>query len=158
LPPTTVQRFTGYKFHSGANPKEFVAQDSTGIANIQSFILRFDNMDRMTEVIGKKAVGTLITTPTYEKDSFAAGKWVLKSISTNSTENGQSLIVTKDLKYGTSQGIGVLSQVLITTEQKQEKQGGKALITEERITFKNYKINVGEGLKHFLGDTSKPAP
>lgn len=159
LPLTTVQRFAGYKFHSGASPKEFVAQDATGIANVQSFIVRFDNQDRMIEVVGKKAIGTLVTTPKYEKDGFAAGKWVLKSMSTNSSENGQTLIVKKDLSYGTSQGIGVLSRVTVTTEQRDETPGAKALILEESVDFKNYQINAGEALKYFLGEApTKPSP
>ncbi len=155
LPLTTVQRFAGYKFHSGAGPKEFVAQDSTGIANIQSFVVRFDNQDKMLEVVGKKTIGTLVTTPVYDKDSFAAGKWVLKSTTTTTSENGQSLNVKKDLKYGTSQGIGVLTQVTITTEQKEDKPGAKAMILEESVEFKNYKINAGEALKYFLGESEK---
>jgi hypothetical protein len=158
LPISTVQRFAGYKFHSGATPKEFVAQDSTGIANIQSFVLRFDNEDKLSDVVGKKTIGTLVITPKYEKDSFAAGKWVLKSLVTKSSENGQSMTITKDLKYGTSQGIGVLSQVTLTTEQRSEAPGAKALILEEEIDFKNYKINAGEALKYFLGDSTKSSP
>lgn len=158
LPLTTVQRFSGYKFLPGSTPKEFVAQDSTGIANIQSFVLRFDNQDRMIEVVGKKDVGTLVTTPVYEKDSFAAGKWVLKSISTNSSENGQSLLVKKVLTYGQSQGIGVLSKVTVTTEQKGANPAIKPLILEEELEFKNYKINAGEALKYYLGDSAKTNP
>lgn len=158
LPLTSVQRFAGYKFHAGGRPKEILAQDSTGIANVQSFVLRFDAQDRLTEVVGNKAVGTLVTTPVYEKEGFAAGKWVMKSTSTTSSENGQTLTVKKELKYGTSQGIGVLSEVEITTEQKLESSTAKPLITEETVEFKNYKINAGEALKYFLGDSSKTAP
>jgi hypothetical protein len=158
IPLTSVQRFAGYKFHAGGSPKEILAQDSTGIANVQSFVLRFDAQDRLTEVVGNKAVGTLVTTPVYEKEGFAAGKWVMKSTSTTSSENGQTLTVKKELKYGTSQGIGVLSEVEITTEQKLESSTAKPLITEETVEFKNYKINAGEALKYFLGDSSKTAP
>lgn len=155
LPPSTVQRFAGYKIIQGAKPKEFVAQDSTGIANIPSFTLRFDSQDRLTEVEGHKPVGFLMTTPKYEKDGFSGGKWVLKSISTKTIENGQSVTVSKDLKYGSSQGIGVLSELVIKTEQKLESVHAKPLILEEAIEFKNYKINAGEALKYFLGDSAK---
>jgi hypothetical protein len=158
IPPTSVQRFAGYKFHSGATPKEFVAQDSTGIANIQSFVLRFDNEDKLIEVNGKKPIGSLVITPRYEKETFAGGKWVLKSLITKSSENGQSMTITKDLKYGTSQGIGVLAQVTLTTDQRSEAPGAKALILEEEIDFKNYKINAGAALKFFLGDSTKASP
>jgi hypothetical protein len=158
LPLTTAQRFAGYKFHSGANPKEFVAQDSTGIANIQSFVLKFNNEDCLTEVIGKKTIGTLAAIPKYEKASFSAGKWVLKSLSTTNSENGQSMVVKKDLKYGTSQGIGVLTEVTVTTEQRSENTAAKPLISGETINFKNYKINAGYAMKYFLGESSKTSP
>ena len=153
LPITTIQRFAGYKFHPGATPKEIVAQDATGIANIQSFVLKFDDQDRMIEVVGKKTIGSLVTTPKYEKDAFTGGKWVLKSTSTISSENGQSLIVKKELNYGASEGIGVLTRVEISTEQVGEGPNAKPLNSEESIDFKNYKINNGEALKHFLSDT-----
>jgi hypothetical protein len=153
LPITTIQRFAGYKFHPGATPKEIVAQDATGIANIQSFVLKFDDQDRMIEVVGKKTIGSLVTTPKYEKDAFASGKWVLKSTSTTSSENGQSLIVKKELNYGSSEGIGVLTRVEINTEQVGEGLNGKSLNSEDSIDFKNYKINNGEALKYFLSDT-----
>jgi hypothetical protein len=158
IPMTTAQRFAGYKFHSGATPKEFVAQDSTGIANVQSFVLKFSNEDCLTEVTGKKTIGTLITVPKYEKGSFSSGKWVLKSLTTTNSENGQSMIVKKDLKYGSSQGIGILSEVTVTTEQRSEAPGAKSLISEETVSFKNYKINAGEAMKYFLGDSSKTSP
>lgn len=155
LPIPTVQRFAGYKISSGSNSKEFVAKDSTGIANIPSFNLRFDSQDRLVEVEGLKPVGTLVSVPKYEKDAFAGGKWVLKSLSTVTTENGQSLKVNKELKYGTSQGIGVLSEVIVQTEQRSLAPDSKSLKSEEVFQFKNYKINAGEALKYFLGDSAK---
>jgi hypothetical protein len=155
LPISTVQRFAGYKFHTGVNPKEFIATDSSGIANIQSYVLKFDLSDKLVEVIGKKAIGTLNILPKYEKDSFASGKWVLKSLKTTNSENGQTFTTTKELDYGTSQGMGVLSRVTVETEQKSEAPGAKPLKSEESIDFKNYKISTGEALKYFLGESPK---
>ena len=159
LPIPTMQKFAGYKFQSGAGPnKDFVAQDATGLATVQSYILRFDNTDKLIEVIGKKAVGELLITPKYEKESFADGKLVLKSLHTSSSQNGQTLLVKKDLSYGTSQGLGVLNRVRITTEQSSSMSQAKPLILEETIEFKNYKINNGDALKYFLGEGSKATP
>lgn len=158
LPMTTAQRFAGYKFHSGASPKEIVAQDTTGIAQVQSYVMKFDSVDKLLEVVGKKNIGTLIITPAYEKESFADGKWVLKSLTTTSSENGQTAIVKKSLSYGTSQGIGVLTEVELSTEQKSEAPGTKPLILEENLVFKNYKINTGDAFKYFLGDAPKKTP
>lgn len=158
LPMSTVQRFAGYKFHTGANPKEFIATDSSGIANVQSYVLKFDNQDKLVDVIGKKAIGTLSITPKYDKDAFANGKWVLKSLKTESSENGQTVVTTKDLNYGTSQGIAVLSRVTVSMNQKSDAPGAKALNSEETIEFKNYKIGAGDALKYFLGESPKATP
>ena len=158
LPIPTTQKFAGYKFQAGSGSKDYVAQDATGLATVQSYILRFDNTDKLIEVIGKKAVGELLITPKYEKESFADGKLVLKSLNTSSSQNGQTLNVKKDHSYGTSQGLGVLSRVRITTEQSSSTKQAKPLILEETIEFKNYKINNGDALKYFLGEGSKPTP
>lgn len=155
IPLSTVQRFAGYKFHTGVNPKEFIATDSSGIANIQSYVLKFDSSDKLVDVTGKKTIGTLVITPKYDKDSFAAGKWVLKSLKTEISENGQTFITTKDLDYGTSQGMGVLTKVTVETEQHSEAPGAKVLKSEESIDFKNYKIGTGEAMKYFLGESGK---
>lgn len=156
LPPTTPQRFSGYKFVAGSKPKEIIAKDSTGVAAVQSFILRFDKEDKLVNVEGNKAVGSLNIFPKYEKESFSDGKLVLKTLTTTSSENGQTVNIKKELKYGTSQGMGVLNSVNIETEQKLAGSKAKPLISEETLTFKNYKINSGAAFKHFIGSEAKP--
>lgn len=156
LPSTTAQRFSGYKFQVGAAPKEFLAKDTTGIATIQSYVLKFDKEDKLSEVVGNKAVGSLVLIPKYEKESFTDGKLVLKSLRTTTSENGQTAVVKKVLGYGTSQGIGVVTRVTTSTEQKSAAPGAKPLNSEESVDFKNYKINSGAAFKYFLGSESKP--
>jgi hypothetical protein len=155
VPPGTVQKFAGYKFRAGSNAKEFLAEDSTGIAVVPGYLVKFDNQDRMIEVQGLKNFGTLITIPKYEKEKFADNKWVLKSLTTTNSENGHTMISRKEFDYGSSDGIGVLKQIKITTEQKLENAPAKPLILVEEIEFKNYKINSGDGLKYFLSEGSK---
>lgn len=155
LPVATLNRFAGYKIISTANPKELLAQDTTGIALIPSFTLRFDNQDKIIEVIAKKPVGTLVITPKYEKDSFSDGKWVLKSQTTNASENGQVIISRKELTYASSQGIGVLAKIKTSIEQKLESGGVKPLNSGETIELKNYKINTGDAMKFFLSEGTK---
>ncbi len=155
IPPTTLQRFAGYKFQVGASAKQFTATDTTGIAAVQNYIFKFDDQDRLVSVIGKKVVGELEITPKFEKESFADGKWVLRSLKTANTEQGQTFTVIKDLAYGNHQGMGVLSRLKVTTEQTSTSKGSKQLILEESYEFKNYKINAGESLKYFLGEGPK---
>lgn len=153
IPPTMAQRFNGYKFANGTKAKEFVAQDTTGVAPIPSFVLKFDQEDKLVEVVGQKPIGTLNIAPVYAKESFSDGRYVLKQQTTTSTEGSQTVTIKKVLEYGQSQGIGVLTGVEVTTEQK--GQNGKTVSASEELTFKNYKINAGEALKFFLGEGTK---
>lgn len=153
IPPTMAQRFNGYKISNGSKAKEFVAQDSSGVAPIPSFTLKFDQEDKLVEVVGQKPIGSLVISPVYAKESFSDGRFVLKEQTTTSTEGSQTVTIKKELEYGQSQGMGVLTGVEVTTEQK--GQSGKSVSATEKLTFKNYKINAGEALKYFLGEGTK---
>ena len=152
LPQTFEQRFAGYKFGPGEGPKEIKATDTTGVAGIPTFILKFDAQDKLTEVTGSKPVGTFVVKPTYGNESFAGSNWVLTGQKTTSSENGQTMTIEKELDYGKVSGIGVLTEVEITTTQT--LQSGKPSSSSETINFKNYKINEGLALKYFLGESS----
>lgn len=158
IPQTAAQRFAGYKFVQGSKPKEIVAQDTSGLAPVPSFVLKFDEQDKLVLVTGQKPIGTLEIKPVYEKESFADGKWVLTEQTTTSTENGQSVTISKELDYDKVQGIGVLSEVEVTTEQKLPGANAKPASFRESVTFKNYKLNEGAALKYFLGEAKAAQP
>jgi hypothetical protein len=157
LPQSTTQRFAGYKFSQGPKQREITAKDASGIAPIPSFTIKFDGQDKIFEVVGNKPVGTFTVKPVYVKESFADGKWVLTEQTTTSSEGGQVLTIKKALRYGKSNGIDVLSEVTVSTQQKLVSDPSKTSSSSETMTFKNYKINEGDGLKHFLGE-SKASP
>ena len=157
IPMTTAQRFNGYKFAVGKAPKEFIAEDTTGIAPIPRFILKFDEQDKLAEVNAVKNIGSMVIKPEYKKESFTDGKWVLDEQKTITAEQGQTLTVTKELDYGKTNGIGVLTEVEIETEHKITVPESKTIKSSEKIFFKNYKINTGDALKYFLGE-AKTAP
>jgi hypothetical protein len=158
IPVPMVQRFAGYKISAGPGAKEFTAQDLTGIAAVPAYVLSFDQQDRLSKITAKKPIGSMVITPKYEKESFSDSRFVLKSQESVSSENGQSVTVTKNLKYGTNQGIGVLTEVEVSTEQKFEGLKDKSMKSEETLEFKNYKINSGDALKYFLGESNKNSP
>lgn len=157
IPQTSAQRFTGYKFSQGPKQKEITATDTTGLAPIPSFTLKFDAQDKLVEVQGNKPIGTFEVRPVYEKESFAGGSWVLTEQTTTTSENNQTMIIKKELDYSKSNGIGVLTQVDVTTTQKFNAPDAKPVSLTESLEFKNYKINEGEALKYFLGE-AKAAP
>jgi hypothetical protein len=158
LPLQTTLKFLGYKISAGTKPKEFIAQDTTGIATIPTYILVYDSQDKLVEVIGKKPVGTLNIEFGWGKEAFADGKWVLNSVLTVAVENGQTLTTKKTLDYELSQGMGVLQSVEIETTQKSVKPDAKTLNSKEVVRFEHYKINTGEGLKYFLSEGNKITP
>lgn len=152
IPPTMEQKFTGHKFSIGKTPKELVAKDSSGVAPIPAYVLKFDQQDILTDIEGKKPVGTFTVKTIYEKESFAEGKLVLKEQIMTTSENGQTLIAKKELSYGKTEGIPVLTEIETSTEQKSEDSNIKPALFNDTIEFKNYKINEGNALRYFLGE------
>ncbi len=153
LPMTVEQRFPGYKISAGKNPREYIAADSTGVAPIPSYVIKFDTEDKLSEIIGMKPVGSWNMEWIYEKKGFSDGRWVTTQINVTNSEGGQTLTTSRRLNYGTAQGMGVLSEVVLTVDQS----GPKTFRTQENIEFNNYKINTGEGMKYFLSDAPVPA-
>lgn len=154
LPPTMTQIYHGYKFSPGQKPKEIIAQDATGLAPVPSYVLKFDQQDRLVETVANKTIGTLVTTHKYEKDSFADGKWVMKEQVSKASENGNNLTVTKSVSWDKEQGIGVVSEVEISVEQKLADPKAPKVQKSDSFEFENYKINTGAALKYFLGETA----
>lgn len=147
IPAPTVEKFKGYKF-SILSPGKIIAQDTTGVAQVPSFQLNFDSENKLKEIIGNRPIGTLVVNPTFEKNSFSEGKWVLKNEVTITNENSQSMTTTKNISYERVNGISVPEEVEIIVEQSFQ---GKSSRTKELVEFKNYKINEGIALKYFLG-------
>jgi hypothetical protein len=158
LPMTIQQRFPGYKFSAGTKPRTFIATDASGVAPVPSYVIHFDEQDKLTTVVANRPIGTSEIKFDYEKKSFTDGKWALMQSTTTSSDSGQTITSTRDLEYGTSQGMGIVSSVTLTTTQKFDKANIKPVTQSDEITFENYKINTGEGLKHFLSETQKNTP
>jgi hypothetical protein len=149
LPMTVEQRFPGYKIAPGTTPKQFVATDPSGLAPIKTYVLKFDDQDRLSEINGIKPLGTWNMNWVYEKKAFSDGRWVLSQITVTDSVGSEAVKTTRKLNYGSANGIGVLSEVVLTVET----QGQKSLRTQENIEFRNYRINTGEGMRYFLSDT-----
>lgn len=155
FPPTLAQKFTGYKFSKGTSAQLFVAQDTTGIASTPSYNLKFNEQDVLEEITGNRLIGTFSVRPTYAKEGFSDGKLVLKEQVSISTDNGSSVKISRELDYGKVEGVGVLTGLTVTTEQKGSRPEVQTMTTTETLNFKNYKINQGEALKYFLGNENQ---
>jgi hypothetical protein len=155
LPPPTDKKFATYKFSQLQN-NQFKAQDSSGVADIPTFLLKFDAQNRLVEIVGQKPVGSFTVTPVYEKESFSDGRWVLKKQITRVEENGQDVTTVKTLNYGSHNGMTVLKGLTISTDQKFSRPDVKPVSFSETIEFKNYQLNAGEAMKHFMKDVPVP--
>ncbi|MGE3609376.1 MAG: hypothetical protein AB7I27_07300 [Bacteriovoracaceae bacterium] len=154
-PVPLSQKFAGYSFTKGNLPNEILAEDKSGIAPIPAYILKFDDEQKLTEIEGKKPIGTFQVQMGYEKQGFAENKFLLSNVTSTNSENGQNLVIKKELNYSTHDGMGVLTEVEINTTQRWEKSELKPVSQKEIIVFKNYKINSGDGIKHFLAQPEK---
>lgn len=156
IPMTFAQRFSGYKFVQGNKPKEILATDTTGISPVPSYLLKFDDQDRLVEIVANKPIGTTVYKPDYKKEAFADGRYALMSQFTESVEFGRSVKIEKEINYGKAQGIAVVSSVETTTEQKGLGKNTQSSSLTEEVLFRNYKINEGLAMKYFLGESKAP--
>lgn len=153
LPMTLTQRFPGYKFTSGKEKSTILATDTSGLAPIPSYTLHFDTQDRLIKIVGNRPLGTQEIDFIFEKKAFTDGKWALISAVTEVTDSGQKIKVTRNLNYGSTQGIGTLSSVDMLTEQELKQDGAKTASQSDQIEMSNYQINTGAAFKHFLSDS-----
>jgi hypothetical protein len=151
LPLPLAKKFAGYKA-SSSGPKQYLFQDTTGINDVPSYTVKFDDQDKLIDINGNKPIGTLKITPTYEKDSFTDGKWALKKQVTSLIEGGQEIMTIKTVQYGKEQGFAVVKSVSMTTEQKFSNPKLKPASQNETIEFKNYKLNANEATNYFQRD------
>jgi hypothetical protein len=157
LPPKVEQRLPGYKVSAAVKPREFLAQDSSGLAPFPSYLIRFDAQDKLSEIVGQKGLSDWQMSFNYDKRSFSDGKWVLLSSVTTTQQHGITTTLTRQLNYGSHKGIGVLTGVAVTTEQRLPQAEAKPMQISEELLFTNYQLDTGEALKYFLGE-GKPAP
>lgn len=153
IPLPLEEKFPNHQFTQGPGMKEITAKDQSGLALVPAYILKFDGQDRLTTIEAQKPVGTFSVVNQYEKTPFSNQKWVLQSQTTSGAENGQSITSTKAFTYSTQEGIGVLTRISVSTEQKW--RDAAPLKSQEIVELKNYKINAGEALKYFLAETKK---
>ncbi len=151
LPLPIALKFAGYKAISNG-PKQYLFQDTSGISDVPSYTIKFDEQDKLIDITGNKPIGTLKISPTFEKDSFTDGKWALKKQVTTLTEGGQEIITVKTIQYGKEQGFTVVKSVSMTTEQKFSNPKLKPVSQNEIIEFKNYKLNSNEATNYFQKD------
>lgn len=145
-------KFSSLKVTQGPGKREFTATDSSNLAPIQSYTLKFDEQDRLVEINGNKVFGTFNVRPVYSKENFADGKWVLTSQISEEGDGTNSVSSSRVINYGRAQGIAVPSELEIAIEQKNQDSKNNVKF-KENFVFKNYRVNDGSAVKYFLGES-----
>lgn len=146
------EKFSALKVTQGPGKREFTATDSSNLAPIPSYTLKFDEQDRLIEVNGNKVFGTFNVRPVYAKENFADGKWALTSQITEESDGANSVTSSRFINYGKAQGLAVPSELEISIEQKHQVSKNNVKF-KENFLFKNYRINDGSAMKYFLGES-----
>lgn len=152
FPQGVSDKFASLKITQGPGKREFTATDSSNLAPIQSYTIKFDEQDRLVEVAGNKVFGTYSVNPVYTKESFGDGKWVLTSQTSEDSDGANSMTSSRSISYGKAQGLAVPSELEIAIEQKNQASKNNNKF-KENFVFKNYRINDGSAVKYFLGES-----
>jgi predicted nuclease of restriction endonuclease-like RecB superfamily len=148
-------KFGGYSLSHNKQSREIVAKDTSGTAPVPGFILKFDEEDKLVEIVGDKPVGYMNTKLTFEKLKFTDGKWILTKEVTNISENGQEFSITKQYSFHVKDGIGLTEKIKISTEHTNKLKQLEVIKNSDEITFSNFRINEGLAMKYFLKDQSR---
>ncbi len=143
-------KFTGYKFSVKPLTNEVIATDSTGLAPIPSHHLKFDQEDRLIQIVSNKPVGSMVLDFQYEKNRSNDGKWLKNQEIISINENGQEIISSKIFNYTSLSGITFIQEVKLTTEKKSGNKTVEQIKISDKIKFSHFKVNEGLAMKYFL--------
>ena len=155
FPMPMDQKFQGYKISTLASGQEFEMVDTNGVLPILKLRLKMDENKLPVKLTGEKAIGLLEVNYNYKKESFSDGKFVLVDEVTKNIENGFESTIKKSIKYDKSQGIPVVTKVIIESETKAANPKLPSLKTPDEVLASDYKLNSGEALNYFLSTSTK---
>lgn len=159
IPIPLEMKYQGYQFKmSSKQIKTVIATDQSNMQPIPEFEIMMDSEGRVQEVVAKKPIGIVSTRFTWNKSTWSEPRSHLLETKTRSEEGPQRTEIQSVTSWQTISGVGLPSLVKTKTSQvlSQPGQPNKPIERsyEEVIYFKNYKVNVGEAMKWFLGHSS----
>lgn len=157
VPLPIEEKFKGYQLAKGAGAqRSIVATDKSGLAPIPEFVFNFDAESRLSQIVAKKAIGTQVTTLEWKKSPWSEPRsHALRAVSV-AVDGPQSTEVSTETSWQVVAGIGLPVSVKTSTRQALKAPGQEKPVerkVEESIYFKNYKVNQGEAMKWFLGQS-----
>jgi hypothetical protein len=162
IPIPLEKKYQGYQFKmSSKQLKTVVATDQTNMQTIPEFEIIMDAEGRVQEVVAKKPIGIVSTRFSWVKAPWSEPRSHLVETQTRSEEGPQRTEIKSATSWQIVSGIGLPTTIKTSTKQilSQPGQPNKPIERnyEEIVYFKNYKVNVGEAMKWFLGNSS-PTP
>lgn len=157
VPLPIEAKFKGYQLAQGAGTqRSVVATDKSGLAPIPEFVFNFDAESRLSQIVAKKAIGTQVTTLEWKKSPWSEPRSHAQRAVSVAVDGPQSTEVSTETSWQVVAGIGVPASVKTSTRQSLKAPGQQKPAerkVEEVIYFKNYKVNQGEAMKWFLGQS-----
>lgn len=157
VPIPIEAKFKDYQLRSGTGAQRtIVATDKTGLAPIPEFVFSVDAESRISQIVAKKAIGTQVTTLEWKKSPWSEPRSHAQRSISIAVDGPQSTEVTTETSWQVVAGIGLPASVKTSTRQTLKAPGQPKPVerkVEEYIYFKNYKVNQGEAMKWFLGQS-----
>lgn len=159
IPLALERKLQGYQFKlDPKKPRTVSAVDPSYQRPIPEYELTFDTDGKLATMVAKKPVGQASTTLTWAKAPWSEPRFYVTRMSARSEEGPQMTETETDTVWQVIAGIGVPTSVRTRIKQtlKQPGAGSKPIerSIEETLNFKNYKVNVGEAMKWFLGHST----
>ncbi len=156
IPQDLAPRIRGYnlkKKKSSGGGSSFEGEDPTNTKAVNKIEVGFDNNGILKKYKSYSPLGFQDSVFDYAKKSWSKNKWVLQAVRAKMIQGPQVTESNTEINYENVGGYGMPSEISVTTKQKVVAPGeGEKKIErsgESKLTFSNYKVNMGEAQKYF---------
>jgi len=162
IPQDLAPRVRGYELKKvGGRHGEtlFEGTDPTNTKAATKIEIGFDSKGVLKRYKSYSPLGFQESTFDYVKKSWSKNKWVLEGVNAKMIQGPQVTESNTKIEYEKVSGYGLPKIISVKTRQKIVAPGeGEKKVErsgESRITFANYKLNMGEAQKFFRAKESK---
>ncbi len=155
VPQDLSPKLRGYNLKSKKSGGSIILEgvDPTNTKAVNKIEVGFDNQGILKKYKSYSPLGFQNSIFEYEKKSWSKNKWVLDEIEAKMIQGPQVTETNTEIKYENVAGFGMPERITVSTKQsvvapgEEEKKIERT--GESKITFSNYKLNVGEAQKFF---------
>ncbi|MAF78278.1 MAG: hypothetical protein CME63_00775 [Halobacteriovoraceae bacterium] len=155
IPQEISPKLRGYKLKEkkvGSNTV-LEGEDPTNTKAINKIEVSFNNQGVLTKYKSYSPLGFQDSLFDYEKKSWSKNKWVLDEVRTKMIQGPQITETETEIEYENVVGFGMPGEITVKTKQSVVAPGENekkiAREGESKLTFTNYKLNMGMAQKYF---------